>query len=203
MSEQQRIGVFGGTFDPIHEAHVRIARTALKQAQLDTVLFVVAAHPPHKSRRKLQASSEERFTMVCAALADEAGLEPSRLELDREGPSYTAETLSLLQEQHPGAELYLIIGLDSLADLPKWRKPDEILARAHLLVAPRPGEYEIPPEVEGRYTMLEMEPVEMSSTEVRQRAANGEPYGDFLPPPVREYVREHGTYEEQIPDSSR
>jgi nicotinate-nucleotide adenylyltransferase len=196
VSKQERIGVFGGTFDPIHEAHLKIAKVALKQARLSKVLFVVAAHPPHKSRRTLQATSEERFAMVQAALAGESALEPSRIELDRAGPSYTAETLALLGEQHPGAELFLIIGLDSLVDLPKWRKPDEILARAHLLVAPRPGEYDIPPDVAGRYTMLDMAPVEVSSTEVRHRAANGEPYEELLPPPVRRYVREHGPYEE-------
>ncbi len=195
MSKHLRIGVFGGTFDPIHEAHLRIANAALKQMRLDKVLFVVAAHPPHKSRRKLHASAEERLAMVEAALADEPQFEASRVELDREGPSYTAETLEILQQQHPTATLFLILGLDSLVDLPKWRDPERILAVAHLLVAPRPGTYPIPAVLDGRYTLLDLEPVEVSSTEVRNRAANREPYEELLPPPVRRYVKKHGTYE--------
>ncbi len=195
MNKQKRIGVFGGTFDPIHEAHVRIAKVALKQARLDRVLFVVASHPPHKSRRKLHTTPEERFAMVQAALAGEPRMEACRVELDREGPSYTAETLELLQQKYPGAELFLILGLDSLVDVPNWRHPDQILARAHLLVAPRPGQYQIPPQLDGCYTMLNMKPVEVSSTEVRNRAAKREPYEELLPPPVRRYVKKHGTYE--------
>ncbi len=195
MSKPQRIGVFGGTFDPIHNAHMRIAKAARQQAQLDKVLFVVAAQPPHKSGKALGASSEDRYAMVEAALAEEPGLEASRVELDREGPSYTAETLEILQQQYPDATLFLIIGLDSLADLPQWRAPDTILGRAHLLVAPRPGSFEIPERIEGAYTMLNIEPVDMSSTEVRNRAAQAKPYEELLPPPVRKYVKKHGTYE--------
>ncbi|MGI6459634.1 MAG: nicotinate-nucleotide adenylyltransferase [Candidatus Hydrogenedentales bacterium] len=195
MSKEQRIGVFGGTFDPIHEAHVRIAKAALQQARLDRVLFVVAAHPPHKSRRRLHASAEERLSMVEAALADEPQMEASRVELDREGPSYTAETLEGLQEQNPGAQLFLILGLDSLVELPNWRHPERILAAAHVLAAPRPGTCPVPESLNGRYTLLELEPVEVSSTEVRNRAANREPYEELLPPPVRRYVKKHGTYE--------
>jgi nicotinate-nucleotide adenylyltransferase len=195
VSKEQRIGVFGGTFDPIHEAHLRIAKAALQQARLDRVLFVVAAHPPHKSRRRLHASAEERLSMVEAALADEPQMEASRVELDREGPSYTAETLEGLQRQYPAAQLFLILGLDSLAELPKWRHPERILAVAHVLAAPRPGAYQIPEILNGRYTLLELEPVEVSSTEVRNRAANREPYEELLPPPVRRYVKKHGTYE--------
>ncbi|MFO7976073.1 MAG: nicotinate-nucleotide adenylyltransferase [Candidatus Hydrogenedentota bacterium] len=194
MNDIKRIGVFGGTFDPIHEAHIRIAKAALKQARLDKVLFVVAAHPPHKSRRELHATSEERFSMVEAALANEPAMEPSRVELDRDGPSYTAETLALLQKQYPNAELFLILGLDSLADMPNWHHPEAILAKAHLLVAPRPGDYDIPPQIQGRYTLLDMTPVEISSTEVRNRAANHEAYEELLPFPVRRYVKKHGTY---------
>ncbi|MEA3366078.1 MAG: nicotinate (nicotinamide) nucleotide adenylyltransferase, partial [Candidatus Hydrogenedentes bacterium] len=146
MNKTNRIGVLGGTFDPIHKAHIRIAKAALNQARLDKVLFVVAAHPPHKSRRKLHATSEERFAMVQAALADEPAMEPSRIELDRDGPSYTAETLAILEEHYRGAKLFLILGLDSLVDMPHWHHPEMILAKADLLVAPRPGKYTIPRE---------------------------------------------------------
>ena len=195
MSELKRIGVFGGTFDPIHEAHIRVAKAALNQARLDKVLFVVAAHPPHTSRGKLHATSEERFAMVQAALADEPAMEPSRVELDRDGPSYTAETLATLKKDYPDADLFLILGLDSLVDLPNWHQPETILAKAHLLVAPRPGTYDIPQNLENRYTMLDIDPIEMSSTEVRTRAAHHEAYEQLLPAPVRQYVKQHGTYE--------
>ncbi len=194
MSKALRIGVFGGTFDPIHHVHLDIARAAREEAGLDRVLFVVAAEPPHK-RGATCAPAEDRYRMVERALEGEPGLEASRIEMDREGPSYTVDTLEQLRERCPDAELFLILGVDSLADLPKWRDPDRIRARACILAVPRPGAPEIPAELEGSYRLLHFVPSPVSSTEVRQRIADGTPLDDLIPAPVKSYILEKGLYD--------
>lgn len=202
MSDPRRIGVFGGTFDPIHNTHIAIARAAREQANLDLVLFVVSANPPHKRGATL-APPEDRLALVRAALAGEAGMEASRIELDRSGPSYTADTLAELQARYPSASLYLIIGMDSLIDLPKWKSPERILGLAHLLVVPRPGRRQVPASLAGRYSMLAFEEAEDSSTEVRSRIAAGEPCDDLLPRAVIDLIQERGLYRECITHTAR
>ena len=197
-----RLGIFGGTFDPIHNVHLQIAKAARDQAKLDRVLFVVSARPPHKMSREC-ASPEDRYAMVAEALADEPGLEPSRIELDRKGPSYTAETLRQLRKLYPDAELLLILGIDSLVDLPKWRDPETILNLAQVLAVPRPGEYKMPRTLEGRYRMLEFPEAPVSSTEVRQRIAEGGPLDGLLPAAVTRYIREKDLYDVCTRDGSR
>lgn len=188
-----RIGVFGGTFDPIHRTHVAIGRAALRHKGLDRVLFVVSADPPHKGDEI--TSADDRYDMVAAALAAEAGLEPCDLELHREGPSYTADTMEALRARHPEAEFYLIIGQDALIDLPRWRSPEVILREARLLVLPRPSEDRpIPPELAGRYEWLPFEQSDLSSTEVRRQLAEGETATGDLDPAVLDIVRQRGLY---------
>jgi len=193
VSDAHRIGVLGGTFDPIHNTHLAIARAAMQQARLDTVLFVVSANPPHK-RGATFATAEDRLALVEAAVAEEQGMEACRIELDRDGPSYMADTLQLLRDQNPGAELYLIIGMDSLIDLPKWHAPERILKLAHLLVVPRPGEIEVPSMVMGRYTRLNFTETDVSSTDIRNRIAECDPCTDVLPAAVFQKIRERGLY---------
>jgi nicotinate-nucleotide adenylyltransferase len=196
MAHSERIGVFGGTFDPIHKAHVAMAKAAREAAGLDRVLFVVSARPPHKNRQGPCADAEERYAMVEAALCEEPGLEASRIELDRPGASYTADTLEALRSAYPTAQLFLIVGLDSLVDLPKWHKPAEILDLAQLLVLPRPGEYDIPKSIEGHYRMIPFEETGISSTEVRQALTTGERVAGLIPPAVVNYIRSRGLYED-------
>lgn len=198
----ERIGIFGGTFDPIHNIHLQIARAALEQAKLDRVLFMVSARPPHKRTREC-ASPEDRYAMAAAALVDEPGMEPSRIELDREGPSYTYVTLRQLRTRYPGAELYLILGVDALADLPKWQEPEAILRTSNILAVPRPGHHVIPPELDGHYRMLEFPEMPVSSTEVRQRIADGEPLDSLVPWGVRQYILEKDLYDVCTRDGSR
>ena len=193
MNEPGRIGVFGGTFDPIHNAHLRIARCARDFGGLDLILFVVSARPPHK-RRGTTASAEQRFAMVEAAVAGEPAFRASRIEIDRDGPSYTVDTLRELRQRYPQAKLFLIMGLDSLRDLPHWKAPDEILALADVLAAPRPGDWTLPPSLDGHYQILPLEKVPVSSTEVRERTDEGLPLDDMLPPPVEALVRKWGLY---------
>ena len=195
MNNPERIGVFGGTFDPIHNAHLDIARAAREQARLDRVIFVVSARPPHKSGDTF-ASAEDRYAMLEAAVAsDDDGFEPSRIEMDREGPSYTVDTLRALARLHVGAALFLIIGLDSLLDLPKWKDPQGILALARVLAVPRPGLAKtIPAAFEGRYDLIRFRETLVSSTEVRERILAGSVFGDLVPPLVEEMIRTRRLY---------
>jgi len=189
-----RIGVFGGTFDPVHNVHLRLARAARDRAGLDRVLFVIAATPPHK-RHDVVASAEDRLAMVRAAIQGDAGFDASRIEMDRPGPSYTVDTLKALAEQNPGAQLFLIMGYDAALDLPRWRDPGGILALARLIVAHRPDcGHTLDPVLDGRHEMLPFEPSDVSSTEVRDVLARDGETGELLPPAVLEYIRGKGLY---------
>ena len=188
------MGILGGTFDPIHNTHLDMARAASHAHHLDTVLFVVAARPPHK-RDDTVASAQQRYEMVEAAVAEEAGFEACDLELRREGPSYTAETLRELEGLNPDADLFLIIGRDSLLDLPKWKDPDAIFDRAKLLVAPRESDDRAIPDVlTGRYEFFPFEESTVSSTEIRRRIASDEAVNDLVPFGVIELMARQGFY---------
>lgn len=191
---RKRIGIFGGTFDPIHRTHIDIARTALREANLDRVVFVVSARPPHK-HEATQATPEQRLAMVEAALAHEPSMEASAIEIHRSGPSYTAETLDILAQNFPDTDFYLILGMDALKDLPKWRSPERILERAHLLVVPRDGEApDVPEQLQGRFQLLPFEPSALSSTEIRQRAAAGDNLTQLVPPEAMDVILKEGIY---------
>lgn len=189
----QRIGILGGTFDPIHNVHLDIARAAREALALDEVLFVLSARPPHK-HSTAYAGVEDRYAMVAAALADQPGMAPSRVEIDRDGPSYTVDTLEAIQRQSPDAQLFLILGMDSLVDLPNWYQPEDILARARLLAVPRPGSWTIPPLVEGHFDLIPFKEDPVSSTELRKRLSVGEPVDDFIPEGALRIINEKGLY---------
>ncbi len=198
MANSPRIGVFGGTFDPLHNAHVRIAHAALKELHLDRVLFVVAARPPHKSVGP-HATPEERLAMVHAGVANESHMEACALELDRDGPSYTRDTLVELQQMHPETKLFLILGFDSVLDLPRWKNPDGILALAELAVVGRPGlSDDIPAQLAASCTVLPFEQTDVSSTRIRQRIIEGEAYHDMLPSPTAALIHQKGLYEASL-----
>ena len=195
MTKPERIGVLGGTFDPIHNAHLDMARAALESARLDRVLFVLSARPPHK-RDDTVASPEQRLDMLEAALESEAKFEPCDLELHREGPSYMWETLRDLEEQYRGADLFLIVGLDSLLDFPNWKDPEDILEHARLLVAPREGDGRVvPASLEGKYDFVPFEESDVSSTDIRDRVSRDEPIDALVPAGVLRLIREQGFYD--------
>src|SRR5512136_282863 len=133
-----RLGILGGTFDPPHMAHLVMADQALGQLKLERVLFVPAGQPPHKLDRAL-SSVEHRVAMTQLAIASDERFEFSRVDVDRPGPHYTADMLALVRAAQPEAELYLIIGSDSLRDLPLWHDPARVVAQARLAVMRRPG----------------------------------------------------------------
>lgn len=194
MTQSRRIGVFGGTFDPIHRAHLSMAHTAKDAGQLDTVVFMVASIPPHK-QDSTHASPEDRLAMVKAAIADVDGFEVSDMELRREGPSYTADSLRDLQAENPDAELFMIIGEDSLVDFPKWRQPDVILEFARLLVLPRPGcDTPIHESLAGHYDLLPFDESSISSTAIRNAMKTGESLTAMLTPAVIQFIEDRGLY---------
>ncbi len=183
-----RVGVFGGTFDPVHIGHLAIALAALESVPLDRVLFVPARRSPLKDRDPL-ASVADRVTMLEFAIAGEPRFALSRVELERDGVSYTVDTLEALRSQ---GELYLILGSDALADLARWRTPDRIRELATILVASRPGAPE--PDPVHRARAFDAPQLDISSRELRARAARGMSLRYLVPDAVWEHIKKRGCY---------
>jgi nicotinate-nucleotide adenylyltransferase len=187
-----RLGVLGGTFDPIHVAHVAAGVSARHTLQLDRVLFTVANMPWQKASQSV-TSADDRFDLVAAAVDGIAGLEPSRVEIDRGGVTYTADTLAALSDEHPGAELFLIVGTDVADDLHTWERVDEIRALATLAVVTRPGAAPVP--MPGwRLAAVEMPLLDVSSTELRRWLAQGRPVDGLVPAAAVRLIEERGLY---------
>jgi nicotinate-nucleotide adenylyltransferase len=183
-----RVGVFGGTFDPVHVGHLAIALAALESVPLDRVLFVPVRRSPLKDRDPL-ASVDDRVAMLEAAIAGEPRFSLSRVELERDGVSYTVDTLEALRSQ---GELFLILGSDALADLARWRRPDRIRELATILVAARPGAPEPDPVHHAR--AFDAPRLDISSRELRARAARGLSLRYLVPDAVWEHIEKRGCY---------
>ena len=182
-----RIGVFGGTFDPIHVGHLAIAQAALESAKLDHIVFVPARRSPLKERGP-EASEADRLLMLEVAVKGEPRFAVSRLELEREGPSYTVDTLEALRAQ---GDLFLILGSDALADFQRWHSPDRIRALAKILVARRPGA----PEPDAPWAQAFDAPsLDISSRELRARAARGLSLRYLVPDDVWRHIEHQGIY---------
>lgn len=203
-----RVGIMGGTFDPIHLAHLRMARCAMEQKALDYVLFMPSKLPPHKQDRKV-TDEAVRCEMVKLALEGEKGFVFSDFECQREETSYTAKTLKLLHEMQPEDEFFFILGEDSLEYFEQWYMPEEILRYATVLAVGR-GETlvsDLQEEAEqlmerfgGKIELLTMERLFISSSMIRERLAGGMPVREFLPEGVYEYIMRHGCYSKRIKD---
>jgi nicotinate-nucleotide adenylyltransferase len=183
-----RVGVFGGTFDPVHVGHLAIALAALESVPLDRVLFVPARRSPLKDRDPL-ANVADRVAMLDAAIANEPRFALSRIELERDGVSYTVDTLEALRTE---GELFLILGSDALADLARWRSPDRIRELATILVAARPGAPE--PNVKDGARPFDAPRLDISSRELRARAARGLSLRYLVPDRVWEQIKKRGLY---------
>ena len=183
-----RLGVFGGTFDPVHVGHLAIANAALESIPLDRVLFVIARRSPLKERGPV-AGEVDRLRMLELAIAGEPRFAVSRVELDREGPSYTVETL----ERLAGADdLFLILGSDAIADFPQWKDPERIAKLATLVVAERPG---APTRVgDTPIVPFDAPRLDISSRELRARAARGRSLRYLVPEPVWKHIEARGLY---------
>lgn len=181
-----RIGVFGGTFDPVHVGHLAIANAALEELTLDRVYFVPARRSPLKEDRPI-ASADDRLAMLGAATRDEPRFRVSRVELDREGPSFTVDTLETMRGE---GELFLILGSDAYADFERWHEPGRIRHLATVVLAARPGVPNAPAGVR----MLDSPLMDISSRELRARAARGRSLRYLVLEPTLRYIEEHRLY---------
>ncbi len=199
-----RVGIFGGTFDPVHTGHLILAEQGREQGRLDEVWFVPAAHPPHKDEPTL-TRFEQRVEMLALALAGNPAFRIDELEKERPGPSYTADTLAELRRRHPAHEFLLLIGSDTLLDLPQWYLPQRVLEQAGLLVVARPGSavlsaeqlrqrLNLPEQIPLRLEVIEMPQIDISSRDLRRRVAAGRSLRYFLPRAVECYIRDKALY---------
>ncbi len=186
------IGVFGGTFDPPHTGHLMVAHELVHQLDLDRLLIIPAAVPPHKLDREI-SPGDVRLEMARAAFGGEGEWEVSELELERAGPSYTVDTLRELSERYPDAALFLALGADQLEELESWREPGEVLRLATVAGFAR-GEQDVPPIEGGTVRRVEIPRVEISSTEVRRRIGAGEPWRYMVAPAVASIIAARGLY---------
>lgn len=203
-----RLGVLGGTFDPPHYGHLALAETARVQLGLSWVLFVPAGGPPHKPGYPL-SPAVHRAAMVKAAVADNPAFTLSRVDLDRPSPHYTVDMLALLRRMFAGAEFYLLMGGDSLAEFLNWHDPAGIVRQATLAVMERPGwtadmaalERGIP-GIRERVVWLDAPRLDLSATDLRRRVREGLPIRYLVPPAVETYIREHHLYQSDAGENS-
>jgi len=197
-----KIGVIGGTFDPIHNGHIAVAGEAGIQLALSEVLFIPAGQPWLKADREI-TPAEHRVEMVWLAIAGNSHFKLSTMEIERPGPSYTTETLTELRCQLGSEdELYFIIGMDDLVQLSRWKDPEKLVKLCFVVVAPRPG-YE-PPELESlekdipglspRVTFMNGPQLDVSASEIRGRVAKGLSIGHLVPESVNRYIKQQGLY---------
>jgi len=189
------VGLFGGSFNPPHVAHLIVAEVARDQFGLDEVWWIPNATPPHKSSDEL-AAVEHRLEMTRRVVSDNAGFRLCDIEVERAGVSYTVETVRALQERHPDTDFGLIIGSDSLDHFADWHRPDEIAERVPLVVYKRPGVIDTVPEPRfARHVRYVAAPVmEVSGTEIRSRCRSGRSIRYLVPDPVHAYIEENGLY---------
>lgn len=193
MKEQKnKLGFLGGMFDPIHNGHLSLCRQIREKLNLTKILFIPTFNPPHKER---YSNYEHRCSMTSLAIADYPEYEISLLEADIKGPSYTVHTLDKLQELYPDYDIYFIIGSDNLHKMEEWYHPEEIFNLSTVVMGNRPG---IEGEMQGRFAdrllRLEIEPVDISSTEIRQMVREGKSIEPFVPLKVAEYILRKGLY---------
>jgi nicotinate-nucleotide adenylyltransferase len=198
----RRVGILGGTFDPPHLAHLVLATNARHDLDLDEVLFVPAGDPYRKSDRAV-SPPEARLRMVRSAVEDLSWASVETVEIERDGPTFTTDTLEQLAAAE-GGDWWFILGTDALADLPHWRDPQRIVELVRLGLALRPGEFdgfEVPaptrdavPGIESRIDRIEMPMLEVSSTDLRARVRDGRPTDYLVLPPVRAVIDELGLY---------
>lgn len=197
-----KIGVLGGTFDPVHQGHLIIAEEAINRLNLAEILFVPAGQPWLKMDYPI-SSAEHRVQMVRLAIANKPGFKLSTMEIERDGPTYTVDTIAQLQAQlGTGTELFFILGWDNLNELPQWREPARLVKLCHLVAVPRPG-YPLPdldslevaiPGLTSSTIILNTPEIDISASEIRQMVAQGLPISHLVPEPVAEYIKQHKLY---------
>ncbi len=199
--ERVKIGIIGGTFDPIHYGHLIIAEEARVKVGLVKVIFIPAGTPPHKLRRPY-SPAHHRYRMVELAIASNPYFEASPIEVNRPGPSYSVDTVSMLREEMgSGVELYFIMGVDSLAGILTWHKPEEFIKLCKIVAVNRPG-YGVDidaldnvlPGIKKQVIFIKAPEIGISSTEIQERVREGLPIKYLVPPEVERYIYEHNLY---------
>lgn len=197
----KKMGVLGGTFDPVHNGHIAIANEALSRPGLDRVLFVPASHQPLKDRVDI-APAVHRLNMVALAIEGNSRFELSTIEIDR-ALSYTVDTLHVLEQQYRGkADLYFILGWDSLVEMPRWKTPQQIIKLCKIIaftrstvITPDLGQLEKKiPGITDRLILVDIPPIDISSTDIRLRIKQGMPIHGMVPPKVEEYIKQNDLY---------
>ena len=193
-----RIGVMGGTFDPIHHGHLVAASEVAHEFGLDEVVFVPTGRPWQKAHRGV-SEPEDRYLMTVIATAADPRFTVSRVDVDRPGPTYTADTLrDLAEAMGPGTELFFITGADALAEILGWERTDEVMALAHLVGVTRPGHALVDPGLSpGRVTLIEVPALAISSSDVRRRVSAGAPISYLVPAGVESYIAKRGLYRDE------
>jgi nicotinate-nucleotide adenylyltransferase len=197
----QTIGIFGGTFDPPHLGHLILASEAHAQLGLDRLLWVVTPDPPHKRSQSI-APLRHRLAMVKHAIEGDPQFELSTVDMDRPGPHYAVDTVGIIANQNPGANLVYLMGGDSLRDLPRWHRPADFLAACDLIgVMRRPGDaIDLPslenlfPGLTAKVRFVEAPLLDIAAHEIRRRVAEGRPFRYFLPSWVYSYIVKHNLY---------
>lgn len=203
-----RIGMYGGTFDPVHLGHLILAETCREQVRLDRVIFIPAGLPPHKQGREFTPGNA-RAEMLEFAIAGHPEFSVDRSEIKRSGPSYTVETLRSLRQEHPDDELFLLMGADSLAEFPLWKEPREIATLASLIVVNRGSQ--APPDLTslipqlgeaavGRIQVVTMPGIDISASDIRRRAQDGRSLRYLVPRAVERYILEQHLYQHVPPN---
>ncbi len=197
----RRLGLFGGTFDPPHNGHLTLARAARAQLRLDQVLWLVTADPPHKQGQVLTPVAV-RLEMVTAMIAAEPAFALSRVDVDRPGPHWAADSVALLARQYPGDQLLYLMGGDSLRDLPRWGRPQALLANCRLGVLRRPGAVidlasleRALPGITDKVEFVDVPPLDVASHIIRQRVRSGEPIGGLVPDAVAQLIARQRLYQ--------
>ncbi|MDF1536505.1 MAG: nicotinate-nucleotide adenylyltransferase [bacterium] len=209
----KKIGIFGGTFDPVHNGHITVAGEFAEAFDLDRVFMMASANPPHRSATS--ATAGQRYEMLCLAVQQDPRLVSSDMEIRRRGLSYTLDTVEEISARHGSAIPWLALGADAFAEISTWYRPADVLARVHLVVLTRPGfdvdlTGPLPDKARHRYTpgkegvfihdaggtlrALEVTPVDLSSSRIREMAARGEEIANLVPGPVFQYIQLNGIY---------
>ena len=196
MSLKGSVGLFGGTFNPLHNAHLQVAKCALEQYELSEIVFIPNGIPPHKERVD-GVDKEARYEMVRRAVAPTPEFSVSRIEVDREGPSYTIDTIRALKDDYPQGMCF-IVGADRLLNIGTWREPHELLRSVPFVIAPRSGfsldAFDVSPFQEATIVPLEMKDVDLSSSGLRAKVRHGESIREWVPDVIAEYIEEHKLY---------
>jgi nicotinate-nucleotide adenylyltransferase len=195
MPAKRRLGVMGGTFDPIHNGHLVAASEVQSLLNLDEVLFVPTGQPWHK---EAVSSTEHRYLMTVIATAANPTFSVSRVDIDRPGTTYTVDTLREVAASYPEAELFFISGADAIAQILAWKDIEQAWSLAHFVAVSRPGhQMQLPESPEGAIVELEVPALSISSSDCRDRVANGQPIWYLVPDGVVQYIGKHGLYRGQ------